>query len=326
MQLVDSIGRKINYLRLSVTDRCNMRCLYCMPPEGVKWRNHSDILTYEELLTIAETSVSIGIEKIRLTGGEPLIRPGIVGFIANLSKIEKLKHIALTTNALLLDDMAQPLFDAGLQRLNISLDSLEQERFSKITRGGDLQKVLKGIDAAQKAGFPNPKINCVVMRGINDDEIYSFAKLSAKRDYSVRFIEYMPVVKEDGWERFVISGSEIIEKLSEKFDLEELDKGRYSGPSKDYRIAGKKGSIGIITAVSGHFCGSCNRIRVTSTGEAKGCLFADSKTDLKPYLRPIQKERLAETIREIVHGKPLNHTICGNIYKHKNFVMADIGG
>ncbi|MFZ2950520.1 MAG: GTP 3',8-cyclase MoaA [Desulfuromonadaceae bacterium] len=326
MELTDSHGRNINYLRLSVTDRCNLRCFYCMPKEGIVCTGHDAVLSYEELLLIAETAVGMGIEKIRITGGEPLVRAGIVSFLEKLSAIPGLRHLALTTNGLLLADMAAGLYKAGVQRLNVSLDSLNPETFSDITRGGDLKKVLAGLEAAENAGFPPPKINCVIMRGVNDSEILDFADMTVAHGNSIRFIEYMPAVKEDGWQRYSISGEEILERIAGRYTLEQVDKGAFAGPSRDFRIPGAKGSIGIITAVSGHFCSDCNRIRVTSTGQAKGCLFSDEKTDLMPYLRPPDREKLAKVLRGIVSGKPERHGISQDGYVHKNFTMSQVGG
>lgn len=326
MELTDSHGRNINYLRLSVTDRCNMRCFYCMPPEGVAHKAHESILSYEELLLIAETAVQLGIEKIRITGGEPLVRAGIVPFLDRLSAIAGLRHLALTTNGALLEKMAADLYHAGVQRLNVSLDSLNAQTFSDITRGGSLQSVLAGLDAAEKAGFPPPKINCVIMRGVNDGEILDFADRTLTHGNSIRFIEYMPAVKEDGWQRYCIPGSEILERIASRYELQPVDKGAFAGPSRDYRIPGGQGSIGIITAVSGHFCSDCNRIRVTSTGQAKGCLFSDEKTDLVPFLRPPDREKLADALRGIVSTKPERHAISEEGYAHKNFTMSQVGG
>jgi len=326
MQLTDSLGRQINYLRLSVTDRCNMRCFYCMPREGIVKKTHEALLSYEELLLIAQTAVSIGIEKIRITGGEPLVRRGIVNFLARLAAIPGLRHLALTTNGLLLAEMAIDLYQAGVQRLNVSLDSLDARTFSDITSGGDLRRVLAGLDAAEKAGFPPPKINVVIMRGVNDSEILDFAEMSRSRGNSIRFIEYMPTIKDEGWQRYCISGEEILQRITARHQLEQVDKGPFAGPSRDFRIPGARGSIGIITAVSGHFCSACNRIRVTSTGQAKGCLFSDQKTDLNPWLRPPDQHGLAEVLREIVSGKPERHNISENGYTHKNFKMSQIGG
>ena len=326
MTLVDPHGRKINYLRLSVTDRCNMRCFYCMPREGIVNKGHDAILSYEELLLIAQTAVAIGIEKIRITGGEPLVRAGIVGFLSRLSIISDLRHLALTTNGLLLAEMASDLYKAGVQRLNVSLDSLQPQTFSEITRGGDLGKVLAGLDAAERAGFPPPKINVVIMRGVNDAEILDFADRTLTHGNSVRFIEYMPAIKEDNWQRYCISGEEILQRIAVHHPLEQIDKGPFAGPSRNYRISGARGSIGIITAVSGHFCSECNRIRVTSTGQAKGCLFSDAKTDLLPFLRPPDRNGLAEILRRIVSGKPERHDISEHGYTHKNFKMSQVGG
>lgn len=326
MQLTDTHGRKINYLRLSVTDRCNMRCFYCMPETGIVNTGHGSILSYEELLLIAETAVGLGIEKIRITGGEPLVRAGIVDFMQKVAAIPGLKHLALTTNGLLLEQLAGDLFRAGVQRLNVSLDSLQEQTFSTITRGGDLQRVLSGLDAAEQAGFPPPKINVVIMRGVNDSEILDFAVMSRLRGNSIRFIEYMPAVREEGWQRYCISGAEILQRIAADHQLEQIDKGSFAGPANDYRIPGARGSIGIITAVSGHFCSDCNRIRVTSTGLAKGCLFSDTKTDLLPFLRPPAPRALAEALRGIVSSKPERHGITTDGYSHTNFTMSQVGG
>lgn len=326
MPLTDPLGRRINYLRLSVTDRCNMRCFYCMPPEGVADKGHAAILTYEELQLIAETAVRLGIEKIRVTGGEPLVRSGITGFLERLAAIAGLHHLVLTTNGLLLEKMAHDLRQAGVQRLNVSLDSLQPDTFSRITRGGNLKTVLAGLDAAERAGFPPPKINVVIMRGVNDAEALDFAELTLSRGNPVRFIEYMPAVREEGWQRYCITGDEILERIAARHKLEAIDRSSDAGPSRDYRIPGAQGSIGIITAVSGHFCAHCNRIRVTSTGQAKGCLFSDQKTDLIPWLRPPDPAGLAEVLKGIVEGKPERHGISKDGYGHANFTMSQVGG
>ena len=242
MGLRDGHGRRINYLRLSVTDRCNLRCFYCMPSDGVSDLGHTSILSYEELLLIAESAVRLGIEKIRVTGGEPTVRRAIIGFLERLSSISGLKHLALTTNGIMLPEMASDLRRAGVQRLNVSLDSLNPDTFARITRGGELARVLAGLDAAVKAGFPPPKINVVIMRGVNDCEILDFADLTRSRGCSVRFIEYMPVVREEGWQRFCISGQEVLQRIMEMYQLEPVDKGLYAGPSTDFRIPGATGT------------------------------------------------------------------------------------
>jgi GTP 3',8-cyclase len=326
MRLIDSHGRNINYLRLSVTDRCNLRCFYCMPQEGIVKEVHHSILSYEELLLIAETAVRLGIQKIRVTGGEPLVRAGIVGFLECLAAIPGLRHLVLTTNGMQLAEMAPALYQAGVQRLNVSLDSLNPVTFAQITRGGELSRVLAGLDAAEQAGFPPPKINVVVMRGVNDAEIPALAELSLTRGNTVRFIEYMPAVRDQNWQRYCISGSEILDLISARHPLKSVDRGALSGPSRDYRIPGARGNIGIITAVSGHFCEDCNRIRVTATGRAKGCLFSDASTDLIPCLRPPDRTGLAKVLKGIVSGKPERHAISQIGYSHQNFNMAQVGG
>jgi len=325
MKLVDSFGRKINYLRLSVTDRCNMRCRYCMPEEGVEKLPHQEVLSYEDLDRIARAAVAIGIEKIRVTGGEPLVRKGIVPFLAGLSAIPGLRQLVLTSNGLMLEEMADDLRAAGVQRLNISLDSLDPARFSEITRIGDLKRVLAGIAAADRAGFP-VKINMVVMRGVNDDEIEAIASLAMERPYAVRFIEYMPSSRQQRWQSLVVSGREILERLAVRFPLQPVPRADLAGPAKEYRIPGAAGTLGIITPVTGHFCGDCNRIRVTSTGRAKSCLFSDAEFDLKPFLGEGDAVPLQDALRGIVEAKPGRHELSPESAHHTPFAMSAIGG
>ncbi|HBA87033.1 MAG TPA: GTP 3',8-cyclase MoaA [Geobacter sp.] len=325
MNLVDLHGRKINYLRLSVTDRCNLRCRYCMPGDGVGKLQHEDVLSYEELHAIARAAVSMGIEKIRVTGGEPLVRRDIVPFLAGLSSIPGLRQLVLTTNGVLLEGMADELREAGVQRLNVSLDSLDSARFCSITRSGDLSRVLAGIAAAERAGFP-VKLNMVVMRGVNDQEIEEIASLAMDHPYSVRFIEYMPSSMEERWQSLVVPGEEILERLSRRFPLQPVGRNELAGPAKEYRIPGAAGSLGIITPVTGHFCGECNRIRVTSTGLARGCLFSGDGVDLKPFLAEGDQALLEGALRGIVAGKPGRHELSATSANHTPFAMSAIGG
>lgn len=326
MKLIDSHGRRINYLRLSVTDRCNLRCRYCMPAGGVDKLSHGDILSYEDLYRIARSAVAAGIEKIRVTGGEPLVRKGIVPFLARLAAIPGLRELVLTTNGLLLPEMAGDLRRAGVQRLNISLDSFRPDTFRAITRVGDVGQVLGGIIAAEEAGFPPPKINMVVMRGVNDDEVLDFARLTLQHPYAVRFIEYMPATREESWQSLTVAGQEILDRIAARFPLDPVVKGTMAGPSRDFRIRGAAGTIGIITALSGHFCGDCNRIRVASTGTVKTCLFADGEYDLKPLLRGSDPLPLEAAIRDLVAGKPARHAMTPERADHRAFAMAAIGG
>lgn len=326
MKLTDSYGRQINYLRISITDRCNYRCFYCMPEDGVCGFQHEDILSYEELQLLAEMAVGMGIEKIRITGGEPLVREGVISCLARLSSIPGLKLLTLSTNGQLLSKMAEDLFLAGVQRLNVSLDSLQPERFEQITRGGDLKKVLEGIDKAVQVGFPPPKINIVAMRGVNDDEILDFVDLTSSRGCSIRFIEYMPTLKLDDWQKKWISGDEILEQISSRYLLVPANKGPYAGPSADFQIPGATGTIGFITAVSNHFCEQCNRIRVTSTGKAKGCLFSEETTDLRPWLQAGDRTMLEYLLSELVMNKPRCHSLSTSHNEHESVMMSQIGG
>lgn len=326
MELVDTFGRRINYLRLSVTDRCNLRCRYCMPADGVDKLTHGAILSYEELFRIARAAVAIGVEKIRVTGGEPLVRKGIVPFLARLASIPALRQLVLTTNGMLLPEMAVELRRAGVQRLNISLDSLKPDTFRAITRNGDVQRVLAGIDAAVAAGFPPPKINMVVMRGVNDAEVVDFARLTFEHPYTVRFIEYMPATREDHWQQLCVPAQEILDRIAASHQLEPVEKGEMAGPSRDFRLHGAVGTIGVISAVSGHFCGDCNRIRVTSTGEAKSCLFSDEGVDLKPFVDADDLEVLEDALRRLVGCKPARHGMNGEKAEHTAFSMAKVGG
>ncbi len=325
MDLTDSYGRKINYLRLSVTDRCNMRCVYCMPAEGIRLVDHGDVLTYEQLLVIAGIAVRNGIEKIRVTGGEPLVRKGIIGFLEQLAEIPGLRQLVLTTNGLALQAMAEPLRRAGVQRLNISLDSLQPETFATITRGADLRQVLAGIEAARQADFPI-KINMVAMRGINDAEILDFVALTLEKSLNVRFIEYMPAIRVDQWEARVVSGESILEKIASCYSFAIQERDGLAGPAQIFRINGAAGTFGIITPITGHFCEDCNRIRVTAAGKVRGCLFADDSLDLKSYLVQGDLDGLTTALRTVVTCKPKQHELTAGGQNYTSFAMAAVGG
>lgn len=326
MALYDPFGRSINYLRLSVTDRCNLRCIYCMPASGVHAIKHSDVLSFEELLTVSRAAVAVGVEKIRVTGGEPLVRKGIIPFLAELAATPGLKRLVLTTNGIMLPEMAAELRCAGVESLNISLDSLQPDIFDSITRGGNILRVLEGIKAAEEAGFQRIKINMVVIRGINDHEVTDFAALTLKRPYHVRFIEYMPTLRDDSWKVRTISGSEILGKLALSYTLQPESKAAMDGPASYYRIAGAVGRVGVITPVSCHFCNECNRIRVTSTGIAKSCLFATETHDLKPYIHTGDDQALRAALRYVVTTKPEQHAITERVKKNITLPMSQVGG
>jgi GTP 3',8-cyclase len=323
MSLIDTYGRRINYLRLSVTDRCNLRCTYCMPPEGVKKLGHGDLLSYEELHRVAEAAVGLGIRKIRVTGGEPLVRKGLVGFLERLAALPGLRELVLTTNGLILEELALPLRRAGVQRLNISLDSLQPETFARITRGGELERALAGLAAAEAAGFSPVKINMVVMRGVNDRELLDFAALTLDRPWTVRFIEYMPTTREHGWERLAVSGEEVLARIGARYPLLPAVSAEMAGPARNFKIGGSRGTIGIITPVSGHFCAACNRIRVTAAGTARGCLFGGDGIDLKPLLAA-GDAALREALGNVILGKPGGHRLAEG--EGEAFAMSGVGG
>ncbi len=322
--MVDNFGRKINYLRLSVTDRCNLRCSYCMPAHGIKKLDHCDILSYEQLHRVATAAVGIGVEKIRITGGEPLVRKGIVDFLAELKRIPGLKKLVLTTNGVFLEEMAEGLRRAGVESINMSLDSLRPEVFARITRGGDLQRVLAGLAAAERAGFEYLKINMVVMRGINDDELFDFAALTLDKPINVRFIEYMPTLRDKNWESLMVPGDELLSRLSGRYDLQQVSPEALDGPARYYQVPGAAGKIGFITPISGHFCQKCNRLRVTSSGMLKSCLFDEGGVSLRPCLERGTDADLLELLRQVEGRKQYKHTLVDSVSDTYN--MSQIGG
>ncbi len=326
--LVDPYKRKINYLRISVTDRCNLRCRYCMPEEGIPLISHNEILTYEEILRIVNVFAKEGISKVRITGGEPLVRKGIVELISRLSKIEELKDLSLTTNGILLKDFAHELKKAGLKRVNISLDSLKRERFLEITGRDGFERVWEGILEALKVGLSPIKINMVAIKGVNDDEIESFARLTIDLPLVVRYIEYMPSGNGDSWsEENIITVDQIKKRIENIVKLNPIPHSELDGPAKRYRIEGALGEIGLIGAVSEHFCSDCNRLRLTPDGKIRTCLFSDNEIDLKEYIRNgATDEDLRQRLLIALKMKPERHHINTNQFKKCQRNMSAIGG
>jgi len=336
-QLVDSFGRKITYFRVSITDRCNYRCIYCQPEKEFKFIPHEEILRYEEIVEIIEEAVNLGVTKVRITGGEPLVRKGVVNFIKKLREIKKLEDISLTTNAFFLSEYAEKLKEAGLNRVNISLDSLQAEKYKKITRGGSLEKALKGIDSALKAGLLPIKINTVLIRGINDDEVEDFVRLALERPLNIRFIEFMPSGEEiiNEFKNKFISVQKIKEKLIRKYLLNPIKISTANGPAKYYQIKGGQGTIGFITALSQHFCKTCNRIRLTSEGKLRPCLFSNTEVDIKQAIRKsargknegfLRKKIIRDKLKEAVRLKPEGHKLNIKNQENLSFHMSRIGG
>jgi len=328
-ELIDHYKRRINYLRVSITDRCNLRCIYCMPIEGISHLMHEDILSYEEIVRIASIAVKEGITKIRVTGGEPLVRKGVVNLIGWLSQLEGIEDLSMTTNGILLSNFAKPLCEAGLKRVNVSMDSLKPELFKKITRGGELSRVWKGIEMASKIGLNPIKINVVAIKGFNEGEIMDFVGLTLDHDYQIRFIEFMPVGPENGWhqERY-LSCLDIRNIIEKSFNLRPIaNKKSNSGPADLYRLEGAKGTIGFIDPVSGHFCSSCNRLRLTADGKLRPCLFSDEEIDVKMALRRGESD---EALKALIHSalskKPKGHTIKEPTFRKCVREMIKIGG
>jgi cyclic pyranopterin phosphate synthase len=322
--ILDSFGRSINYLRISVTDRCNLRCIYCMPPEGVPQMPHSEILSYEEVRTVVRAAAELGINRIRLTGGEPLVRAELSKLIKMISQIEGIQELSLTTNGTFLKNYALELKQAGLSRVNVSLDTLKADKFQYITRLGKLKDVLEGIEAAKEAGFHPVKINTVVMRGINDDEILDFAKMTYKDGWHVRFIELMPF---KGVAEFVPS-IELRQHISLLGKLEPSASITGNGPAMYYRLAGAKGTIGFISPLTEtSFCSRCNRMRLTPDGRLRPCLLEEDEIDLKMPLRNnASMEELKRLILKAVASKPEHHHLEGGNVRLVKRKMSQIGG
>jgi len=328
MRLLDSHDRLITYLRVSVTDRCNLRCVYCMPAEGIPLRRHEDILHYEEIERAVRVAVGMGIRFVRLTGGEPLARKGLADLVAMLRGVPGLQELSMTTNGTLLAGHARTLAEAGLDRVNISLDSLRPERFARITRLGELEDVLIGIQAAEEAGLVPLKLNTVVMRGVNDDEVIELARLTLQHPWHVRFIEPMPLGSHILWEgdRYV-PASEVRQRIEAVLGPLAATQGpRGNGPARTYRLQGSLGTVGLITPWSQHFCPSCNRLRLTSDGRLRPCLLSDIEVDLRgPLRRGMGAQELRGLIQRAVELKPMCHHLW-ETGRWRGRAMSDIGG
>lgn len=354
--LRDNFNRPINYLRISVTDRCNFRCVYCMPANGVVPCSHTDILTYEEIARVARAAADLGISKIRLTGGEPLVRLGLVDLVSQLAAIPGIDDLALSTNGSLLAKFAAPLKAAGLRRINVSLDTMRPDRFARLTRTNKLPDVLAGIEAAEEFGLLPIKINVVVIRGMNDDELVEMAARTIEREWHVRFIELMPMGQSEDWERKYVSMAEMKDRLATLGPLEAQCPGSTrradavahdngseesmigpvlstggpalptEGPARYYRLPGARGTIGFISAISEHFCHQCNRLRLTADGRLRPCLMWDREVDLRSVLRQgASEDDLREVIRRATLEKPWGHRL-GEGVAPQGRTMSEIGG
>ncbi|MDI6853436.1 MAG: GTP 3',8-cyclase MoaA [Deltaproteobacteria bacterium] len=296
--------REINYLRLSITDRCNLGCFYCLPRLDWQKLPAPEIMRYEELLQIARVAVGLGIRKIRVTGGEPLVRRNVVDFLEKLTQTPGLKELCLTTNGVRLADMARDLYGAGLRHLNLSLDSLKPERYRQITGHDNFSQVMAGLGQALDLGFQPLKVNCVVLKDVNDDELLDFARLARDLPVQVRFIEFMPTVNPERWTRHFLPMPEVCRRLAVLGDMQVVDRQPTAGPAEIVRPVGFRGELGFISPVSRHHCPTCNRLRLTAAGRLRPCLFADLEIDIKTPLRQGASEaELASLFEEAVRTK-----------------------
>jgi cyclic pyranopterin phosphate synthase len=325
--IVDQFGRRLTYLRVSLTDVCNLRCVYCMP-EDMTFRPRRELMSDEEIITIVRMMAGLGINKIRLTGGEPTVRPNVVEIVRQIAHVEGIRDIAMTTNAILLPQLAEPLARAGLDRVNISLDTLDPKKFRFITRWGDLDKVLAGVEAAEAAGLQPIKINAVVTRGFNDGEVADLARLTLDRAWDIRFIELMPFGSEaDFAQSAVVRSSETRQRIEAMLGpMAEVPGHDPRDPARPYRLAGARGTIGFISSVSEPFCGSCNRLRLTADGKLRLCLLRDGEYDILTPLRSgMPVETLKQEILAAAYYKPWGHGLPdGEIPQSR--LMSQIGG
>ncbi len=325
--MVDRFGRKIDYVRISVTDKCNLRCRYCMPEEGIELSPHEELLTYEEILRLVKLLSGMGFKRVRITGGEPLVRRGIVSLIDSISSVKGIEDVSMTTNGVLFHMFAQDLKAAGLRRINISLDTMKRERFSWITRRDRLSDVLRSIETALELGYNPVKVNVVLIKSFNDDELLDFGILAKENPLTVRFIEYMPTGGQSFWGKDkVFPNTEAKRLLDDAFGLEPADDFG-GGPAVTYRIKGGKGKVGFISAISSHFCSTCNRIRVTPDGKVRPCLFSDLEFDIKgPMREGAGDEEIASVIKKAIASKPRSHKIFSFSFKKCQRSMRQIGG
>jgi cyclic pyranopterin phosphate synthase len=328
--LVDSYGRRIKSMRISITDKCNFRCVYCMPAEGLPWLKKAEILSYEEIERIARVAVKIGIEQIRLTGGEPLVRRDVPELVRQLRKIEGLHSLSLTTNGILLKQQAGALAEAGLSRINVSLDSLVREKFAQLARRDQLSRVLEGLEELEKYPSIHPiKINAVAMRGYSEEEVLDFVQLARRKAYRMRWIEFMPLDADQIWRKEdILTGAEIKAIIEAVWGpLVPITTGDPSETARRYTFSDGIGEVGFINPVSEPFCASCDRIRLTADGQLRTCLFATEETDLRAVVRSdAPDEVLADTLRRAVWNKELKHYIGDKRFKRANRSMSMIGG
>jgi cyclic pyranopterin phosphate synthase len=325
--LVDDFGRIATDLRVSVTDRCNLRCTYCMPAQGLDWLPSPDLLTEDETVRLIRIAVGLGVREVRFTGGEPLLRRGLVDIIGQVASLQPRPQTSLTTNGVGLARLAPALRAAGLDRVNVSLDTVDPERFARITRRARLQDVIAGLVAAAAAGLVPVKVNALLMRGLNDDEAPALLRWCLARGYELRFIEQMPLDAQHGWDRrAMVSGAEILDRLAAEFELTP-EPGRGSAPAETWIVDGGPGRVGVIASVTRPFCGACDRLRLTADGQLRNCLFARTESDLRGPMRAgADDDELARLMLVSVRGKKPGHGIDDPMFLQPDRPMSAIGG
>ncbi len=326
--LVDTQGRVVRDLRISVTDRCNLRCVYCMPAEGMPWLPKDDLLTYEELTRFARVCLELGVTGIRLTGGEPTVRADLPVLVRMLDQLKPGLDLSITTNGLKLPEMAEPLREAGLKRVNVSLDTLDPHRFHQIARRDRFPQVIAGLEAARRAGFSPIKVNTVLMRGFNEDEAVPLARWAREQDYELRFIEWMPLDFQHGWAREkLVPAAEILEQIHAAFPIEPARVEDPGAPASLYRYLDGRGRVGVIASVTRPFCGHCDRIRLTADGQIRTCLFALKEYDFRKAMRGGASDaEIADLLRAAVWRKEPGHLINSPYFKQPERGMSAIGG
>ncbi len=326
-KIIDRHNRQLNYLRVSITDRCNLQCIYCQPNTLIPKLSHDEILRYEEILRIIKVGVSLGISKVRITGGEPLVRKGVYDFLKKLVNIKGLEDVSLTTNGALLKDNMDKLKSAGIRRINISMDTLNREKYKRITGRDSFLQAWEGIEAAQKAGLHPIKINVVALNGINDDELNDIAQLSFTYPFHIRFIEYMPIGTQLIKDKTPLLAPDILKRIESLGRLNPIASESYDGPAKRFKFQGALGEIGIISSISHHFCETCNRLRLTASGKLRSCLLADYHQDLLAPLRNgCSDNDLADIFLKAASHKPFKHQVAANQPAAVKGNMSSIGG
>ena len=326
-KLIDPCNRHLNYLRISITDRCNLSCTYCLPQDAIPRLDHAEILSYEEILRVARVAARLGVTKLRVTGGEPLVRKGVYGFLAELASLPGIEDLSLTTNGALLAENARRILDAGIRRINVSIDTLKPQRYREITGADVFERVWQGIRLAESLGFHPIKLNVVALQGVNDDELLDLARLSIDAPYHVRFIEFMPIGRSRQTGRPLLLVPEIKKRLADIGPLVPVAPSLNDGPAQRYRFEGARGEIGFIPAISHHFCDRCNRLRLTASGQLRPCLLSDRCEDLKgPLRRGAGDAEIAEVFRRAVRQKPSDHNLATGEGTHVCCQMRSIGG